>query len=290
MRASRRTFLKATGVAGAAAATGAGVGTAAAQPDTGSLVDDLTLGQKAGQMTQVAISSFETFDALKRELDTLETAVQTRYEDGSPGDHSFEVSKSRPTIIKRLKRHIEAADCEVVLQVPADLLPDIRDTLRRARERGILVLLTLSGDDTQLGPRRDERDNVHTGGRRGGARRVLPGQLLAHRRGGAGLAAPSLPVRYDMFRTVVFTTALALRAGDSLVADLYARPTGSDADFKVITGLIVDVRQNLAEPHDSDFGFENSLVVDTGRERITVGGYGAFLEDYEVKHTTLRRA
>ncbi|WP_233563192.1 TrmB family transcriptional regulator sugar-binding domain-containing protein [Haloarcula sp. Atlit-7R] len=91
-----------------------------------------------------------------------------------------------------------------------------------------------------------------------------------------------------MFRTVVFTTALALRAGDSLVADLYARATGSDADFKVITGLIVDVRQNLVEPHDSDFGFENSLVVDT--ERITVGGYGAFLEDYEVKHTTLRRA
>ncbi|WP_233563208.1 TrmB family transcriptional regulator sugar-binding domain-containing protein [Haloarcula sp. Atlit-7R] len=133
-------------------------------------------------MTQVAISSFEAFEALKRELDTLETAVQTRYEDGSPGDHSFEVSKSRPTIIKRLKRHIEAADCEVVLQVPADLLPDIRDTLRRARERGILVLLTLSGDDAQLGPRRDERDNVHTGSRRGGARRVLPGQLLAHRR------------------------------------------------------------------------------------------------------------
>nr|WP_255410217.1 TrmB family transcriptional regulator sugar-binding domain-containing protein [Haloarcula sp. Atlit-120R] len=109
---------------------------------------------------------------------------------------------------------------------------------------------------------------------------------MAHRRGGAGLAAPSLPVRYDMFRTVVFTTALALRAGDALVADLYARATGSDADFKVMTGLIVDVRQNLAEPHDSDFGFENSLVVDTGRERITVGGYGAFLEDYEVKHTT----
>ncbi|EMA29838.1 glycoside hydrolase family 3 N-terminal domain-containing protein [Haloarcula japonica] len=59
MRASRRTFLKATGVATAAAATGAGVGTAAAQPDVDSLIDDLTLEQKAAQMTQVAISSFE---------------------------------------------------------------------------------------------------------------------------------------------------------------------------------------------------------------------------------------
>ena len=59
MRASRRTFLKATGMASAAAGTGAGVGTAAAQPDVDSLVGDLTLEQKAAQMTQVAISSFE---------------------------------------------------------------------------------------------------------------------------------------------------------------------------------------------------------------------------------------
>ncbi|WP_225308134.1 TrmB family transcriptional regulator sugar-binding domain-containing protein [Haloarcula sp. CBA1131] len=55
-------------------------------------------------------------------------------------------------------------------------------------------------------------------------------------------------------------------------------------------GEVVDVRQNLIEPHNSDFGVENSLVVDTGQDHIAVGGYGAFLEDYEVKHTTLRRA
>lgn len=55
-----------------------------------------------------------------------------------------------------------------------------------------------------------------------------------------------------------------------------------------VTDEIVNVRQNLIEPSNSDFGFENSLVVDTGDRCITVGGYGAFLEDYEVKHTTLR--
>jgi hypothetical protein len=49
-------------------------------------------------------------------------------------------------------------------------------------------------------------------------------------------------------------------------------------------------RQNLIEPHNSDFGVENSLVVDTGEGRITVGGYGAFLGDYEVTPTTLQRA
>ena len=57
--ASRRTFLKATGAATAVAATGAGVGTAAAQSDIDTLLEDLSLEQKAAQMTQVAISSFE---------------------------------------------------------------------------------------------------------------------------------------------------------------------------------------------------------------------------------------
>ncbi|MFC7075677.1 beta-glucosidase family protein [Haloarcula halophila] len=54
---SRRTFMKATG-----AATGvvvAGTGTAAAQTDVDAIIDELTLEQKAAQMTQVAISSFE---------------------------------------------------------------------------------------------------------------------------------------------------------------------------------------------------------------------------------------
>ena len=79
MRASRRTFLKATGVAGAAAATGAGVGTAAAQPDIGSLVDDLTLEQKAGQMTQVAISSFEAEPAESNVPDSFGVATVGEY-------------------------------------------------------------------------------------------------------------------------------------------------------------------------------------------------------------------
>jgi hypothetical protein len=272
----------------------------------------------------------EAFGALKRELDTLETAVQSRYEDRSSDDHSFEVIKSRPTIIKRLRRHIDAAECEVVLQVPARRLPDIRDTLRRARERGILVLLTLSGyDAATTEPELEGVANavrlgldgapslVATDQRRGfvspatmlswdhdettaitftqeAVAAVLVGSYLGNYWpiGEEVLVSrpPSLPVRYDMFRPVVFTTTLALRAGESLVADLYARPTGSDDDFEVLTGEVVAVRQNLVEPHDSDFGFENSLVVDTGQERITVGGYGAFLEDYEVKHTTLRRA
>ncbi|MBX0346806.1 glycoside hydrolase family 3 protein [Haloarcula pellucida] len=58
---SRRTFMKATGAATAAAAVGTGANGAVAQTDgdVDAILNDLTLEQKAGQMTQVTISSFE---------------------------------------------------------------------------------------------------------------------------------------------------------------------------------------------------------------------------------------
>ncbi|WP_135302214.1 glycoside hydrolase family 3 protein [Haloarcula amylovorans] len=58
---SRRTFMKATGAATATAAVGAGTGAAAAQTDEDieTIISTLSLEQKAAQMTQVAISSFE---------------------------------------------------------------------------------------------------------------------------------------------------------------------------------------------------------------------------------------
>ncbi|MFD1514935.1 beta-glucosidase family protein [Halomarina rubra] len=68
---SRRTFMKAAGVATTASAVGAGTGAAAADDDDDdgdedgrddrveALLDDLTLEQKVGQMTQVAVGSFD---------------------------------------------------------------------------------------------------------------------------------------------------------------------------------------------------------------------------------------
>ena len=58
---SRRTFMKATGAATASAAVGTGATGVAAQGDTDidALIEEMSLREKAGQMTQVAISSFE---------------------------------------------------------------------------------------------------------------------------------------------------------------------------------------------------------------------------------------
>ncbi|GGN85579.1 TrmB family transcriptional regulator [Haloarcula pellucida] len=283
-----------------------------------------------------AVDPADAFGRLKSDLDTLESAVTARYQQHTGEEDTFEVVKSRPTMDKRLVSHIDAADSEVVLQLPAQRLPTVADALKRARDRGVLVLLSLNGDPNH-GPTgtlktssegdADGIASVVRSGLAGGPsllaadqRRgfVSPATLLswdhdetraiAFRQhdvasvlvgsylgnywpiGEELLVArpPSLPVTYRMFRPLVFAVTLQLRAGNDVAVDLYARRVGTDDSFETISGTVVDVRQNLVSPANSDFGFENSLIVDIGSERISVGGVDAFLEDYECKQATVR--
>lgn len=55
-----------------------------------------------------------------------------------------------------------------------------------------------------------------------------------------------------------------------------------------LRGTIDDTNQILVEPLTATFGLENRIVVDAGGERVTVGGLGAFLKDYEALDVTLR--
>jgi sugar-specific transcriptional regulator TrmB len=286
-----------------------------------------------------AVDPGEAFGALRSELDTVESAVTARYEQRTDDDNSFEVVKSRSTIVKRLEQYIDAAEHEIVLQLPARLLPDIRGNLRRAHERDVLILLTLSAHEAETslvppdGPSSPlDLDGVATVARHGiaGAPSLLsidqqrgfvsPATMLSWDHDetraiifsqeaiasvlvgsylgnywpiGETIAVarpPDLPLTSRMFRHAVLAATLHQRAGRGLAAELYARPTGTDDPFETIVGEVVDVRQNLLDPPDSDFGFENSLVVDTGDRRLSVGGIDAFLEDYETKQTTLRPA
>ncbi|MFC6975533.1 TrmB family transcriptional regulator [Halomicroarcula sp. GCM10025709] len=281
----------------------------------------------------------EAFGAMRSELDTLESAVTARYEQQNDDDNSFEVVKSRSTIVKRLEQYIDAAEDEIVLQLPSQRLPEVSENLRRAHDRGVLILLSLSAHDESSsllppsGPSSPlDLDGVATVARRGiaGAPSLLsidqqrgvvsPATMLSwdHDETRAitfsqeAIAAvlvgsylgnywpigetvavarpPDLPLTSRMFRHAVLAATLHRRAGTELRAELYARPTGTDDAFETVVGEVVDVRQNLLDPPASDFGFENSLVVDTGDRRLSVGGIDAFLEDYETKQTTLRPA
>lgn len=56
-----------------------------------------------------------------------------------------------------------------------------------------------------------------------------------------------------------------------------------------VRGRLVETRQSLVDPRSAEFGMENTLVVETDDGRVTVGGTGGFLEDYEAVSVTLAR-
>ena len=72
-----------------------------------------------------------------------------------------------------------------------------------------------------------------------------------------------------------------LRA-DTPIAAEFETPEG-----EVVNAPIADVRQGLVEPTNNAFPVENTLVLEPGDGRFTVGGEGAFIEDDEAREIAL---
>ncbi|MDS0300712.1 TrmB family transcriptional regulator [Halogeometricum sp. S1BR25-6] len=110
----------------------------------------------------------------------------------------------------------------------------------------------------------------------------------------AALREPSsLPTTYRGFRRAVYDATLRLRNGDDVAVEARVRPAGGGGrgrrSVADVRGRLVETRQSLVDPRNVEFGMENTLVVETDDGRVTVGGTGGFLEDYEAVSVTLAR-
>lgn len=109
------------------------------------------------------------------------------------------------------------------------------------------------------------------------------------------LDPPDLPQTYESLRNAAFTATRYLREEVPVDVEASARPaaggdytTASEDDFTTITGRLVDTKQGLVEPASSAFASEHALIVETeDRGRLSIGGTGAFIEDYEARSVTL---
>ncbi|WP_101295509.1 TrmB family transcriptional regulator [Halegenticoccus soli] len=113
-----------------------------------------------------------------------------------------------------------------------------------------------------------------------------------------------LPATFDAFRHAVLQACLHKRAGNDL------RVRVETEDGPEIVGRVSRVRQAITEPVTSGFPVENSIVVETdgalgdaepagnagevsddepamAADEVTVGGRGAFIEDYRAESVTL---
>lgn len=268
----------------------------------------------------------DVVEALTSDLDDMRPALESRFSRAAPRSERFEVVKSRVTVLKRVSELVARAEAEVTLGIPYRLLDEVADELRAAVERGVLVLLIVTGVEPGA--------DVELSGLASVARawdQPMPTMLTVDYE--AGLVAPAemvtrsnseaqaivfaqeqlgpvivgsflgnywpmaaevyardpaeLPATYDDFRHAVFQATLHLRAGDDVAARVAGRPVHFDDGPTALEGQIVDVRQGLLEPSTNSFPVENTLVVTDDDGTFSVGGGGAFVEDFEADSVEL---
>ena len=284
----------------------------------------VTVADHAVPTTIRALPPDEVVDELVRDAEAMRPALSARHTKTEPSDDQFEVVKSRVTVLKRVRSFIDEADSELILSVPADLLDDLDDELRAARDRGVLVVLLVSGT-TELAREttdiasvtrvwREQMPTMLTADHRVGvvapigmlssahsdtqaivfAQKHLGPVVVASFFGNywpvaheTSVADPAeLPVSYENFRHAILQTTLWLRADAGLAVEIQGRTT-ADGEPVDLTASIVSVTQGLIEPTNNSFPVEHSLSIESGGETYTVGGYGAFLETIEADRVRL---
>lgn len=266
-------------------------------------------------------------ETLADDLNEIEPALESRFSQAAPRSESFEVVKSRVTVIKRIAELLDRADVEATLAIPHRLLDEVTTELRDAVDRGALVILLV----TEAGP----EDDFTIDGLASVARTweqptptilavdremglVAPPEMLsqanssnqaivfAQEQLGAVIVgsflgnyfpmateiyAPDpepLPVTYEDFRHAVLQATLHSRAGTTVHAHVTGRPLYGDDGPTELDGVVVDVRQPLLDPTSSSFPVENTLVIETDEGTYNTGGLGAFVEDFEATEVELR--
>ena len=259
----------------------------------------------------------EVIERLRGDVESIRPGLTERYSRAERRTEQFEVVKSRATVLKRIRSLVANAEREVILSIPAAHLPDLRDALADAVDRGVLVLLivsdagstpdvagiasvarswsagmpTLLTVDSAVGVvappemvRRADSDRQAIVFAQEQLAPVISGSFLGNYWPAAeevAIADPEpLPAEYDDFRKAVLQTTLHLRAGTPLRATVGGRITDDDAPVE-LTGEVVDVDQGMVEPASNEFPVQHSLVVETEDGRVSVGGPGAFVEDVE---------
>lgn len=100
--------------------------------------------------------------------------------------------------------------------------------------------------------------------------------------------APVLPRTYTCFRHAIVDAVLAERDDQSLRLEATVIPTNDGNGTREISGEVLEVQQSLLRPETSSFPLQNTFVLDTSDGEVTVGGKGAFIEDYQAKKVVLR--
>lgn len=278
------------------------------------------VNEYASPTTIQALPPDEAIENLSKRLESIQPKLEETYTETTRESPEIQIVKSRPTAVSRLKEAIATAEHEVVLTVPVSVFDEIKAELRAAKERDVFVLLLLvnSSDpvpkefrgvadavrywDEQL-PLLYTTDETHA---MIGDSRIVTGahgqehvvDVSEENLAGSifsvfiGAYWPSsavcyetdpdpLPHTFEWFRDAAFQATLHEREGTALHAEV------DTDDGEHVSGTVTAVNQQFLEPRTGQFALQNSIVLETDRGTVTLGGPGAFLEDHTVESITL---
>jgi sugar-specific transcriptional regulator TrmB len=280
----------------------------------------------ASPKTIRAIPPREAIGSLSERLEAIAPSLEDRFDATTPQEPEIQIVKSRETARKRLHDAITGAEREVFVAVPEDVFPDIESALRAAVDRDLLVFLLLgeadASDDSGANERRfagvadvvrvwdaglpfvyavDDAsamigDPDFLSGPHDDKQAVTVSQHhLTGSVHGMYLSAywpastevyvtdpDPLPKSFDWFRQAVLHAFLHQRRGTNLWADI------ATEDGEEVSGPVRRVKQAFVDPATNDYTLETSIVLDTDDGEVSLGGPGAFIEDYEADTVTLR--
>lgn len=129
----------------------------------------------------------EVVDRLANDAQSMRPALEARFSRAEAATEPFEVVKSRVTVVKRIRQAIGEAREEVALSFPLDSIDEVADELRAAVDRGVLVLLIVTGVDEPNGDLPTDLAGMTSAARAWG--QLMPSMLTVDNR--AGVIAPA---------------------------------------------------------------------------------------------------
>jgi sugar-specific transcriptional regulator TrmB len=273
-----------------------------------------------------ALPPGEVIESLKGDLDRMQTSLEGKYSAAEAQQNQFEVLKARVTVLERMAQRIDDANHEVVVSVPQDRLPELSDSLAGAVDRGVLVVLLVSNVDDEQAVDLDGLASVArtwsepmptmvTVDNESGlvapsdiiTRSETEQQAIAFRQQQLGpvivgsffgnywpngtevyVAEPQgLPAAFREFRPAVFHATCHLESSEPLRAEVEGRLVGENDELVTLEGQVIDTRQGMVTPETNSFPVEAVIVLETDEGQYSIGGEGAFIEDFEATSVRL---
>lgn len=281
------------------------------------------VNEHASPTTISPIQPTEAIGNLTERLESITPALEDLFDEAETDLPEIQIVKSRDTALKYLREAISEASHEILVAIPEHVFPAVEAELRDAIDRGLLVFLLIGEmDEADADASRftgvadvvrywneslpfiyavDDQSamigdaTIASGTHSDGevvavSKSQLTGAVLgmyfsAHWPAATELVVTDsdpLPQTYDWFRHAVLQAMLHHKAGVDLWVDIETK------DGSSFSGPLTQIHQAFIEPTTNDFTLENSFYIETEDRVITVGGRGAFLEDYKSDTVTLR--